>query len=108
MWIVEINFKGDNNSTTEFIRSTTEEWAKIKYNRALRRWWEIIVKWNYQFAVTFFTLNDIEPISDEIRDDINQSRLNYIEHVLLFKNRENYPNITYFFEIKLYEIEMDV
>jgi hypothetical protein len=44
MFIVVATFEGDENSTTEINRSTTREWSFIKYNRAIDRWFDIIVE----------------------------------------------------------------
>ena len=44
MFVIITTFEGDENSTTEINRSTTREWSFIKYNKAIDRWFEIIVE----------------------------------------------------------------
>ena len=44
MFVIVTTFEGDENSTTEINRSTTRLWSVIKYNRAIDRWFDIIVE----------------------------------------------------------------
>jgi hypothetical protein len=58
LYIVKTDFVGtDGNSTTEYDRSTTKEWAERKYTRSLERWAKIL-KPDYVNLLQGLVVND--------------------------------------------------
>jgi len=60
-----VEFKGVGNSTTEINTSSSAEFAKIKYDRAVARWYDIIVGANDQDISTADKLSKIQVVAKD-------------------------------------------
>jgi hypothetical protein len=93
LYIVKTDFVGsEGNSTTEYDRSTSNEWAERKYTRSLERWAQILKPDWINPITSCFVVND------ENREQYNQ----YLQSVinLSLKNCK--------FKIELYSEEQQI
>ena len=89
MFVIITTFEGDENSTTEINRSTTRLWSIIKYNRAIDRWFEIIVE---------LCNEDRDMVTGDMEDRMNKMVI--IQKLL--GERSKRTGVKYLFNIQCY------
>ena len=89
MFVIVTTFEGDENSTTEINRSTTRLWSIVKYNRAIDRWFNIIVE---------LCTEDRDMVMGDLGDRMNKMAI--IEKLL--GERTKRTGVNYSFNIQSY------
>ena len=89
MFVIVTTFEGDENSTTEINRSTTRLWSIVKYNRAIDRWFEIIVE---------LCNEDRDMVTGDMEDRMNKIAI--IQRLLIERSKRT--GIKYSFNIQNY------
>ena len=89
MFVIVTTFEGDENSTTEINRSTTRLWSIIKYNRAIDRWFNIIVE---------ICTEDRDMVTGDMEDRMNKMAI--IQRLLIERTKRT--GVKYSFNIQCY------
>ena len=89
MFGIVTTFEGNENSTIEINRSTTRLWSIIKYNRAIDRWFEIIVE---------LCNEDRDMVTGDMEDRMNKMAI--IQRLLIERSKRT--GIKYSFNIQNY------
>ena len=89
MFVIVTTFEGDENSTTEINRSTIRLWSIIKYNRAIDRWFNIIVE---------LCNEDRDMVTGDMEDRMNKMAI--IQRLLIERSKRT--GIKYSFNIQNY------
>ena len=89
MFVIVTTFEGDENSTTEINRSTTRLWSIVKYNRAIDRWFNIIVE---------LCTEDRDMVTGDMEDRMNKMAI--IQRLLIERSKRT--GIKYSFNIQCY------
>ena len=89
MFVIVTTFEGEENSTTEINRSTTRLWSIIKYNRAIDRWFNIIVE---------ICTEDRDMVTGDLEDRMNKMAI--IQRLLIERTKRT--GVKYSFNIQCY------
>ena len=89
MFVIVTTFEGNENSTTEINRSTSRLWSIIKYNRAIDRWFNIIVE---------ICTEDRDMVTGDMEDRMNKMAI--IQRLLIERTKRT--GVKYSFNIQCY------